>query len=617
MIRNSIRQMLRTPVKLAAFLSLITASSFLLTLGLNLFFISRETQKEAQNSFITIGTVEQKASNSGREALWDVTDKDYIYVSRKIYDAPISDSVLDIEGMPYIHKPKHQPVYGSYNENYIVRDPLGEVDDAWLGNEGQLAIVEVTPYEDSVPGEPVKMHLIRGLYGKAITDSRTDWFWYCEHSNPNPEPLYAGTNYIMVVYLSFGKHEINGTMTRIEEYRPYLNINAIRQYTKDGTELFDSEAPEKYRDIVTEDFYETEQGQKWLAIVEGFRFANDLIPVIPTDSTHLIMPFYDGRCSVETGRDITETEYKEGAKVCLISDKFARNNGLSPGDTLPVTLYSSDYYLPSIHLPELLVNAKLQPYEAFEDSTYTIAGVYRSLGSAHTTNIHKNAVIIPAASVENSDENNIILYGPMQPYNTVFEIENGKIQEFMSKLSQSGIDGLDIRFYDGGYTELAQEFKNMRNMSVILLVLGIITTILIQVFFCWMFIVKQKRRVSIERSLGANKRKCTVSLLAGLLLVAALGCTAGSISGTILTKYTAEQLKETELFSDEFSTGKAETEPVNISKQQIQPPTYDLPLGILSFTVVMTSTMILATFFTCRVLKTEPLKLLANIKYER
>ena len=70
MIRNSIRQMLRTPVKLAAFLSLITASSFLLTLGLNLFFISRETQKEAQNSFITIGTVEQKASNSGREALW-------------------------------------------------------------------------------------------------------------------------------------------------------------------------------------------------------------------------------------------------------------------------------------------------------------------------------------------------------------------------------------------------------------------------------------------------------------------------------------------------------------------------------------------------------------------
>ena len=113
MIRNRIRQMLRTPVKLAAFLSLITASSFLLTLGLNLFFISRETQKEAQNSFITIGTVEQKASNSGREALWDVTDKDYIYVSRKIYDAPISDSVLDIEGMPYIHKPKHQPVYGS------------------------------------------------------------------------------------------------------------------------------------------------------------------------------------------------------------------------------------------------------------------------------------------------------------------------------------------------------------------------------------------------------------------------------------------------------------------------------------------------------------------------
>ena len=55
------------------------------------------------------------------------------------------------------------------------------------------------------------------------------------------------------------------------------------------------------------------------------------IPVQPTDGTCLLMHFYDNEAQITEGRDITEKEYKEGAKVCLVPENLAMRLGKELG----------------------------------------------------------------------------------------------------------------------------------------------------------------------------------------------------------------------------------------------------------------------------------------------
>ena len=67
------------------------------------------------------------------------------------------------------------------------------------------------------------------------------------------------------------------------------------------------------------------------------------IPVQPTDGTKLLMYFYNGEAQITEGRDITEEEYEDGAKVCLIPEMLAMRLGKKVGDTLTLPLYYADY----------------------------------------------------------------------------------------------------------------------------------------------------------------------------------------------------------------------------------------------------------------------------------
>ena len=55
------------------------------------------------------------------------------------------------------------------------------------------------------------------------------------------------------------------------------------------------------------------------------------IPVQPVDGTELLMHFYNGEAQITEGRDITEKEYAEGAKVCLIRRSWRCSSGRKPG----------------------------------------------------------------------------------------------------------------------------------------------------------------------------------------------------------------------------------------------------------------------------------------------
>lgn len=79
---------------------------------------------------------------------------------------------------------------------------------------------------------------------------------------------------------------------------------------------------------VMEGFYETEIGKRWINLANIFYKGDFPLPVIPTDNTELLMPFYNKNIIISEGEDISAEEYSCGEYVCLISNKFAMENDL-------------------------------------------------------------------------------------------------------------------------------------------------------------------------------------------------------------------------------------------------------------------------------------------------
>lgn len=628
-MKNSIRQLWRTPVKAVLFFILMGGAALLLTMGANLFYVSSKTQEAAEGAFSTIGTVEQKVSSTSMEKYWEPAIQDYAYYSNKMYDAPISDEVLDLEGIPYVHKPKQRPFYGAFKEGYVVRDTHSEVDESWLGIGGDSVIVEVEPFEDCIPDHPVKLHFKKTLYGK-ITDRMLNQVWFWDYANPNPQPLYAGKTYLMSIYNNVSL-EYQGLVDK-EKYpnvsavwTPWIDIQGY-QCTKDGTEIDDSQHENQFYSEVTDGFYETAEGKRWLNMIEGFQIADYSIPVIPTDATNLLMYFYNQDAGIVEGRDITDDEYMQGKRVCLVQEEFAANNHLEIGDKLELPLYYADYSgSASLGYPMWsmqtggvkLINAEGEVYAPFLDEEYEVVGIYQVYAGTDTYTGHeaaKNGVIIPAASVTASDENNILAYAPMKEYNTVFQLENGKIDAFWDVWNKQGNDELKITFYDKGFSALEQSFENTRKMSIILLGAGAGTTILILLFFCHMFITKQKLRTAIERSLGMTKKQCRTSLLSGMLVTAAIGCLAGGGMGALLTGAAAESLEKSTAYSSMYSTGKAMIEEIAASPEVLADGLVRFVIPAISAAAVLVIAYLTAYIMVSGNLREEPMELLAKMK---
>lgn len=630
-MKNSIRQLWRTPVKAVLFFLLIGGAAFLLTMGANLFYVSSKTREAAEGAFSTIGTVEQKVSSTSMEKYWDPATQDYAYYSNKMYDAPISDEVLDLEGIPYVHKPKQRPFYGAFKEGYVVRDTHSEVDESWLGIGGDSVIVEVEPFEDCVPDHPVKLHFKKTLYGK-ITDRMLNRIWFWDYTNPEPQPLYAGKTYIMALFNNVSL-EYQGVLDKDKYpdvsavWTPWIDIKGY-QYTKEGIEIDDSQHENQFYSEVTDGFYETAEGKRWLNMIEGFRIADYSIPVIPTDATNLLMYFYNQDAGIVEGRDITDEEYREGKRVCLVQEEFAASNHLEIGDKLELPLYYADYSVSaSFSYPmwstqtvaAKLINAEGELYAPFWDEEYEVAGIYKVYAGTDTYTGHeaaKNGVIIPAASVKESDEDNILGYGPMKDYNTVFQLENGRIDAFWDVWNKQGSSQLKITFYDKGYSALEQSFQNTRKMSAILLSAGIGTTILILLFFCHMFIAKQKLRTAVERSLGMTKKQCRTSLLSGMLVTAAIGCAVGAGAGSLLTGTVARSLEKSTTYSSLYSTGKAVIEEIASSPEVLTGGLARVAIPVTAAAAVLAMAWLTAYIMVSGNLREEPMELLAKMRHD-
>lgn len=527
-MKNCVKQMLRTPVQSAFMMILIMSVTAMLALGGNLWMTSHRLAKDYEDDFITIGTVAQKPDTMRERNVWDAEKGDYLLYKDAVYHRYVTEEDLDFPEAVYLTKPEKRVYWGSYTPEYLHAPKMNayRIDDMGF-------VAEFSPLEDCVPNESVKIRITKVL-GSSKTEEG-NILWFCDHYNEEPYELKADKTYIARIYAAEYRHGKRWEEMGSEypELGYACSPENLTLYTPDGSRIDD---PLEVRSIyeVSEGFYNTDIGKRFLALADMSVSMYDTQPVVGTNSTDLLMPFYERNAWVYEGRYPTAEEYENGSAVCLAPGVFAENNGLSVGDQVTTRLYFTDARRGPEHLPSFsfsIVGLDGKLLEPFEEKAYTIVGLYDYKPGAE--GIGADELIVPLESVHNQMEN-IVDYGAMADFNTSFRIENGRIADFLEISAEHGADNLTFTFYDRGYSALMEGIRNLKNMSVTLLAMGLIAAVILTLQISHIYVTKQKRRLSIERLMGMTGKRCRQVSLLGILLLLLLGTVPGAAAGTAL-----------------------------------------------------------------------------------
>ncbi len=585
-MKNSLKQIFRTPVKTGLFCLIFLFGTMLFTAGLNLWIEISEKIKAADETFVTIGTVEQKEQSTVMEQWWDAGLQDYIYQETETYGDFLTTDLLEKLDIDFITAPRQRPYFGAYSEGLrtggeltdesftgiflaeirVLEDAVSEFaakadapgtdvqkadasgTDVRKADASETDVPESDVPEPDVPGacvpdHPIPVEVTRVLWGSESFSGKKIYF--CDHRTEQPEPMEAGKTYL--TFLSMNP------------------VNADKHKDFEGTEymplrLYENQARLWYE--VTEDFYGTEEGIRWEKIAGMLKLCYEsMLPVTPVSDLQLLRPFHDGDAVLEEGREIDPSEYESGAKVCLVPQKFAKQNDLRTGDHFPLQFYFADYQYPLCQvglgnggLDMEALDAGGNVLEPFQESEYEIIGIY-SYPVVLTSDPHafvNNQIFVPENSITEDFQNHVVGRGPMQAYNTSFRIKNGSAEKFLeefSRLPESSL--LEIEFDDGGYEAFASKMKNTRIVAAVLFFAGFALLLATIAFLMYFMIWKQKRRTAVERALGMTNRQCAVSLLSGIVLLTAVCGTAGAAVGMQMDRAVQKAAVSGE---EEFST---------------------------------------------------------------
>lgn len=184
MFRNSIVQLIRTPKKSIMFLLLILVSTMFLALGSSLWIINNRNMEYYKDSFVTIGTVEQRATSVKQVKWWSQSSGKFLFYHIPVYEDRIPLSVLDFDDANYIHKPENRPCYYSYNPEFKTNREY----------ENPMTIVEFVSLEDGFTNEPVEVSVSKILVGFQVIEGQSIFIY--DEEVENPIKLMKGKTYI-------------------------------------------------------------------------------------------------------------------------------------------------------------------------------------------------------------------------------------------------------------------------------------------------------------------------------------------------------------------------------------------------------------------------------------
>lgn len=535
-MRNHVKQMLRAPAQSILIVVLVMIVTMMLVAGSNFWVTSDRIVAAYEEDFITIGTVTQKPDAVEEVEEWDAEKKDFTFRKVSRYNRYMTTKDLKFPELSYLAEPEKRDYWGSYMPEYVHGDDLQEYHD-----DDFVIVAEFSPLEDCIPDESVKIKITKILGNSQTLVGSVGWF--CDHYNRNPKELKADKTYVAKMTQRGWTHgnrwEESGKVYSELEYFPTEVTPTL--YTSEGKQIEDLLEMQSIYEV-TEGFYGTVVGKRLLAVANQGALYRDTQPVVGTNSTELLMPFYERSAWVYEGRYPTEEEYAEGSHVCLAPRGFAENNHLTVGSQVMTRLY---YTCPA-DMADVnfmitggggygfsLLDFDGELLSPFEEEVYTIVGLYDYTPAVK--GLGRDELIVPLNSVEKKTEN-MVQHGAMTDGNTSFRIENGTVADFLENSAKNGADNLIFTFYDRGYSALMAGIHNLRNMSVALLIMGSIAAVILTLQIAHIYIKMQSRRIFVERLLGMSRKQCRNICLACILILLILGIVPGVAAGMAVSK---------------------------------------------------------------------------------
>ncbi len=289
-------------------------------------------------------------------------------------------------------------------------------------------------------------------------------------------------------------------------------------------------------DSTAEEFLAT--NPLWKKRLEYMEVNHHAFPVIGVEKLGYIADFGRETARIVEGRDFTEEELQDGAKVCILSESLAAANGLQVGDTIRPQFYNYDYDNPDkrfISNGAGVVNPRAYTFgnttEWAGSEEYTIIGLYRQDNawgdvSENLYSFTPNTIFVPHSSVASDMD-----HGNHAFFQTLI-LQNGKVAQFRSLVEESGYEGLFV-YYDRGYTTVADTLMNYREVAQKAMVIGVVVYGVILLLFLLLFPGSQGRNLNTMNALGAKRGQRFAQVFfsgVGILLPGSMiGCLAGML----------------------------------------------------------------------------------------
>jgi ABC-type lipoprotein release transport system permease subunit len=502
--RNSIKSIIRTPVKSVFFALLIAAVTAFLYLGINTWVASSAMLRDCDENYTTIVTMEYL--------------EDYGSSKGSKSEAMLADiAAIDFDAV-------------ASNENLVIWQP----SDVGMGSAAGFVSKEqnpeysysfvfiVTGLRQYAQDSPYHGKLVESLYSyrpyevgrNVFIENTAEDFGF----EPDPEATY-------VIHATNCRINANGLSVKLSPFYSWIAQQA-------GV---DCAAIPQIKQIDSAEALLADENNIYSTIGKYYSAMNNTLTVCRVREIGDLEEFHQSYLQPVSGRLFTRQEGDEGAKVCVISETLANDRELSIGDRLTIQLPDDE------GATMYAWGDKMSRQEVF-----TIVGIVN-----YHADYHRNIYTPP---VSDSARPVRYMYDLGQA-----TIKNGTADAFLSQIEPLLPERIFITVYDQGYQATADALKVIQSAAIALSAIALAVTLTVLAFFSHLFADMQRDAVEIMRCFGAKKAEVRLYLMVGASLIAFLAIAAGVMVGIGyadgLIKYAYGFVSELQVVDMRYSDG--------------------------------------------------------------
>ncbi len=475
-LRNSLKSIVRTPVKTLLYILLITAVTAFLYLGANTWSSSAQMLRDLDQNFTSIVTFSTRDTFGSSEG----------YTSDDLKEEIAGIPFDQITGDPRVLDWQAADVVMGTVDGYVsaIRDPNYSSPVLFLvtgvrpyAEDNPLAgklVDTLYSYQHYEPGRTLFLSRFDLQPGEAI-DREATYLIHAKNDRQN-------ANGLAVEIVPFYSWDAEAAGVDTSEIQPILKIDSVEDFLAD-------------------------EGNIYHQIADYYRALGRTLRVNRVQDLASKKEFHQNFLQAVEGRLYTPEEAAEGKKLAVISDALARRRELSVGDSF--TLFTPEEEGQGFSL----WGAKLNHEE-----------VYEVVGILNYHEDYYDDIYIPAEETT------------VRPVNYVSElgqavIKNGTAQAYIEDIQALLPENVQVNYYDQGYQDIADSLQLVQNAAIALSLIAFAVTLAVLAFFAFLYAETQQETVGIMRSFGETRLESRCYLLSGACLIALVSIGLGIVIG--------------------------------------------------------------------------------------